>query len=154
MNCVICLVENIPQSDRVSLIDCNHEFCSECIAEWLKTSPECALCKAKVTLVKRCSDERVVLSVEQLDPAHFDEFSAEVIKWVNWHSDWHEFCCFARGRLAHFKVKEVVREAETKLFILSEEQESELKRLYEAEKKRIKKRMLGYRRISSLYTPN
>lgn len=43
-NCPICLD---PVSNYRGILDCNHEYCKECISEWTNNDNSCPLCKHK-----------------------------------------------------------------------------------------------------------
>ncbi len=45
-DCVVCCNEKID----VSVLECGHSFCDECVETWMKTNPECPVCKAPIVL--------------------------------------------------------------------------------------------------------
>ena len=51
IDCPICMMSFTPDDD-VTPLPCNenHYFHTECIEQWLRTKPECPLCKNPVTM--------------------------------------------------------------------------------------------------------
>jgi len=49
-NCSICL-DSI--KDQLTLENCKHSFCKNCISEWVITSKECPNCRTELTLNER-----------------------------------------------------------------------------------------------------
>ena len=47
--CAICL-SDFETGDELSVLPCDHRFCTECIGRWLRSSPTCPQCRASALI--------------------------------------------------------------------------------------------------------
>lgn len=51
-NCVICMDQC---QDKIGYLECNHEFCFECINDWSQNKKICPICNKKFSSIKQKS---------------------------------------------------------------------------------------------------
>ena len=56
--CRICLGE---MSNPILIIDCNHDYCHDCIKHWLTISEECPYCKSPVSQLLTAKPDNTIV---------------------------------------------------------------------------------------------
>ena len=83
--CPICFNKKCLKS-----LDCNHNFCNNCLKKWTVTSPSCPICRAEITnrkIVKYNVEIIGLLENESLNPNKY------LVKWDDKKciQDFHKF---------------------------------------------------------------
>lgn len=73
--CTICCSDKV---DPVILTNCNHEFCYDCMMQWISRSPNCPICRtvAPATTIRKIVDDSVI----QAD--NFVQVRSERVEWL------------------------------------------------------------------------
>lgn len=77
MKCLICLSDMV--SKRMTILNCAHVYCYDCIINWLDTSEKCPLCNVTVDIY-----DMMCLKKANLNEMNIDDCSSKFIRFYNY----------------------------------------------------------------------